>query len=463
MWAEYIENAGQLYNSKFSIFKNFISSQSFKIFTSLAESLILLIISHREFYPLYPLYPWEHSTEAIEHLFDISRQITNDFSFYEFFKIQQRVAYRDKIIRQGYVFDFNPNSISNENIDILRIWPDDNAIYDAIKIAYNDAAGFIKVLGIKLLNDKTIPHFYISTSHHSMVIFNLLNNNNDFDVDNVSGFDFNSEEINLDDLNENSFTSAASEVAQLSQLADLTESKSNEVSELSDSSKTELDYIINTTTKLSSLTEFQQNELFDTNGSMNISQIIQIRTSHNAFSRSERPCQNRRLNAIQLSNNQEEFNRNSANLLISEFFRKDAPNISRANVTDNNPLRENGFILYISKESIFLGKVLSLYRLVSMRHAYVSFSQDIDFLSYISVATFVNTNGNLFSPICKLGGKIFAHITSKQVIYHFDNSCLDVINVANLPGRLCLEGNSWEIFDFFSQKQVISIIATIFH
>ena len=202
----------------------------------------------------------------------------------------------------------------------MRIWPDDNAIYDAIKIVYNDAAGFIKVLGIKLLNDKTIPHFYISTSHHSMVISNLLNNNDDFDVDNVSGFDFNSEEINLDDLNENSFTSAASEVAQLSQLADLTESKSNEVSELSDSSKTELDYIINTTTKLSSLTEFQQNELFDTNGSMNISQIIQTRTSHNAFSRSERPCQNRRLNAIQLSNNQEEFNRNSANLLISEFF-----------------------------------------------------------------------------------------------------------------------------------------------
>ncbi|GBB86238.1 hypothetical protein RclHR1_12680004 [Rhizophagus clarus] len=355
MWAEYIENAGQLYDSKFSISKNFISSQSFKIFTSLAESLILLIISHR--------------------------RILSIISFISLGTRQGIQIQKEKTSASGYVFDFNPNSISNENIDILRIWPDDNAIYDAIKIAYNDAAGFIKALGIKLLNDKTIPHFYISTSHHSMVISNLLNNNDDFDVDNVSGFDFNSEEINLDDLNENSFTSAASEVARLSRLADLTESESNEVSELSDSSKTELDYIINTTTKLSSLTEFQQNELFDTNGSMNISQIIQTRTSHNAFSRSERPCQNRRLNAIQLSNNQEEFNRNSANLLISEFFRKDgtleptirsrkerwtgrknleniglpqyinAPNISRANVTDNNPLRENGFILYISKES----------------------------------------------------------------------------------------------------------------
>ncbi|GES73107.1 hypothetical protein GLOIN_2v1822254 [Rhizophagus clarus] len=290
-----------------------------------------------------------------------------------------------------------------------------------------------------------------------MVISNLLNNNDDFDVDNVSGFDFNSEEINLDDLNENSFTSAASEVARLSRLADLTELESNEVSELSDLSKTELDYIINTTTKLSSLTEFQQNELFDTNGSMNISQIIQTRTSHNAFSRSERPCQNRRLNAIQLSNNQEKFNKNSANLLISEFFQKDGtlePTIRS---------RKEKWTGRKNLENIGLPQYINVYRLVSMRHAYVSFSQDIDSLSYISVATFVNTYGNLFSPICKSGGKIFAHITSKQVIYHFDNSCLDVINVANLPSRLCLEGNSWKIFDFFSQKQVISIIATIFH
>ncbi|GES84702.1 hypothetical protein GLOIN_2v1822254 [Rhizophagus clarus] len=396
MWAEYIESANQLYNSIFSISKNFISPQSFKIFTSLAESLILLIISHHEFYSLYPLYLWEHSTEAIEHLFGISCQITNDFSFYEFFKIQQRVTYRNKIIRQGiqiqkektsasgYVFDFNPNSMSNENIDILRIWSDDNAIYDAIKTAYNDAARFIKTLGIKLLNDKTIPHFYISISHQSMAISDLLkNSDDDFDIDNVSGLDFNDDEFKLDNLNKNSFTGAASEVAQLSQLVNLTELELKQISDISDSSKVELDYILSTN-KLSSLIEFQQNELFYTN----------------------------------------------------------APNISRANVTDNNPLRENRFILFISKGSIFLGKILSLYRSISMRYAYVSFSQDIDSLSYISVATFANTDGNLFSQICKSDGNIFAHIIPKQVIYYFDNSCLDVNNVANLPSHLCMEGNS---------------------
>ena len=87
MWAEYIENASKLYNSMFSVAKNFISPQSFKIFINLAKSLILLIISHREYYSSYLLYSWEYGTEAIEHVFGISRQITNDFSFYEFFKI----------------------------------------------------------------------------------------------------------------------------------------------------------------------------------------------------------------------------------------------------------------------------------------------------------------------------------------------------------------------------------------
>ncbi|GET56433.1 hypothetical protein GLOIN_2v1777970 [Rhizophagus irregularis DAOM 181602=DAOM 197198] len=57
---------------------------------------------------------------------------------------------------------------------------------------------------------------------------------------------------------------------------------------------------------------------------MNISQIIQIRASHNAFSRSERPCQNCQLNAIRSSNNQAKLKQNSANLLVSEFFRNDS-------------------------------------------------------------------------------------------------------------------------------------------
>ncbi|GES82703.1 hypothetical protein GLOIN_2v1777971 [Rhizophagus clarus] len=152
IWAEYIESANQLYNSIFFISKNFISPQSFKMFTSLAESLILLIISYRKFYSLYPLYLWKHGIQ-------IQKEKTSA--------------------------------------------SDDNAIYDAIKTAYNDATRFIKTLEIKLLNNKIIPHFYISTSCQSMAISDFLKNSDDvFDIDNVSGLDFNNDEFKLDNLNE---------------------------------------------------------------------------------------------------------------------------------------------------------------------------------------------------------------------------------------------------------------------
>jgi len=86
------------------------------------------------------------------------------------------------------------------------------------------------------------------------------------------------------------------------------------------------------------------------------------------------------------------------------------------------------------------------------------------FILYFS-ATFINIDVNLFSPISKTDGNLFAYITPKQVIYHFDNNNLDIVNtnsmVANLIGCLCLMGNSCEIFDFFSQKHIINILVSI--
>jgi hypothetical protein len=83
--------------------RSIISIQSFGIFISMAESLVMLILVHRNYYSNYPLFLWEHGTEAIEHIFGISRQVIADFNFYEFYKIQKRVMYRDKISRAGLI------------------------------------------------------------------------------------------------------------------------------------------------------------------------------------------------------------------------------------------------------------------------------------------------------------------------------------------------------------------------
>src|SRR6266498_2183664 len=99
-WKNYIEQCAILHSAKwYSMNKSCISSQNFNIICSLAESLVLLILVHRDFYPSYPFFPWEHGTEALEHLFGIARQLMPDFSYYELYKILSRVQHRDNILR----------------------------------------------------------------------------------------------------------------------------------------------------------------------------------------------------------------------------------------------------------------------------------------------------------------------------------------------------------------------------
>ena len=88
-------------NEWYLIARNFISIQSYRIFKSLSESLILLIISHRDYYEDYPLLPWEHGTETLEHVFGLAYQLVPDFTAYEFFKILRWIMHCDKILRTG--------------------------------------------------------------------------------------------------------------------------------------------------------------------------------------------------------------------------------------------------------------------------------------------------------------------------------------------------------------------------
>jgi hypothetical protein len=67
-------------NPLMSIDRNGISRQSYEIFRFLGNTLIGLIISHREYHPLVPLLPWKHGTEACEHIFGWMRVIMPNFT-----------------------------------------------------------------------------------------------------------------------------------------------------------------------------------------------------------------------------------------------------------------------------------------------------------------------------------------------------------------------------------------------
>lgn len=101
-WKSHIKKTGKnTSNEWYSVAKSFISIQSYHIFKSLAESLVLLIISHHDYYKDYLLLPQEHRTETLEYVFGLAHQVVPDFTAYKFFKILRRVMYCDKILRTG--------------------------------------------------------------------------------------------------------------------------------------------------------------------------------------------------------------------------------------------------------------------------------------------------------------------------------------------------------------------------
>ena len=62
--------------------------------------MVLLIIAYQDFIQiLHFFHVWEHGTKVIEYIFGLTRQIVPDFSYYEFYKIANRVMYRDKLLR----------------------------------------------------------------------------------------------------------------------------------------------------------------------------------------------------------------------------------------------------------------------------------------------------------------------------------------------------------------------------
>ena len=99
IWKEYIINMSEKYSDFVSVSKNFLADQSFAIFISLAESMVLLVKAHQEYYPNYPFLPWMHGSEACEHFFGMARQINSDFNYSELLQLVPKISQCAKALR----------------------------------------------------------------------------------------------------------------------------------------------------------------------------------------------------------------------------------------------------------------------------------------------------------------------------------------------------------------------------
>jgi len=99
LWKFHIETLVQKYPDFVSMRTNFLANQSFAIFTSLAESIVLLVKAHCEFYP-------QIGSEPCEHFFGIARQINADFDFAELIQMVPKIAqYNNALRNQKLNFD----------------------------------------------------------------------------------------------------------------------------------------------------------------------------------------------------------------------------------------------------------------------------------------------------------------------------------------------------------------------
>uniref|UniRef100_U9SP91 Uncharacterized protein n=1 Tax=Rhizophagus irregularis (strain DAOM 181602 / DAOM 197198 / MUCL 43194) TaxID=747089 RepID=U9SP91_RHIID len=256
MWKEYLLQCNEIYQNKwYLISKTCISMQSFKIFTSLAESMLLLILAYRKYYLTFSFFSWEHGTKAIEHVFGLARQI-----------------------------------------------PSDDDIGDAIRIAYINVSSFMNLLGIKKINQESLR---------------LVDSSSDLNEND------NGEHNNLELIeDQNQIDNAASEIVRLSKLDEnlkiFDTIRSNDDDESNSEGKNNQPTFINPTEK-----ELEE-EIFRNNNLPDVYQILSIRRSHDAYSRSDRIRGIRQQPGINLNiGSNDNVDRNTANHLITQLNSND--------------------------------------------------------------------------------------------------------------------------------------------
>ncbi|GBB90981.1 hypothetical protein RclHR1_18060001, partial [Rhizophagus clarus] len=469
------------------------------VFGELFDAYLNHSVSHKtHYYSNFPFFPWEHGTEAIEHIFGLARQIVPDFTYYEFYKIVNRVMYRDKLLRlenltsnqgktlaQGYIFDIDGYVLPENEIELLRQWPNDDEISDAIRIAYSNASSFMNFLGIKKQNQE------ISVTNFDIIL------HSDYPDNEIKNNESNEEQIYK-------FENAASEIIRISKLDETlnelldenheediktdnenNESKSDNECEnlnLEFIKSTEIRYILkNNTPTYIELPDNEPEELiFRKDNTINVHQILSIQRSHEAYSNSDRIRGINQKPGVNLGiNSNDQINRNTANHLITQLNsndfgqiirnrnkqwqgRKRIENISSlanqselkdigcANISQNNPLEVDGFLIIFSDQKLCIGRVLAMYESIGGKHSLILCSVDnIDLVSYISVALFINVyNRSLFTNDCLAGRKLFAHITSKEVVYYLSKSSVTF----HSNSMLTLDSNSLRIYDIFNNS-----------
>ncbi|KAI0327091.1 hypothetical protein GY45DRAFT_1163727 [Cubamyces sp. BRFM 1775] len=157
-WRQYIID-----HPHYALHTHFISRELYDILSIFINAMLLLIVTHRDYFPDVPLLHWLNSTEMCEHFFGCARKIQKDFTFVEWLLMIPKISVlmagelRNKMKGSqrgaaGSRFGYHHSYFDSRGIDLanLATFPSDSDIEKLIQVAHTEALSLLAILGINL-------------------------------------------------------------------------------------------------------------------------------------------------------------------------------------------------------------------------------------------------------------------------------------------------------------------------
>ncbi|OSC97162.1 hypothetical protein PYCCODRAFT_1377732 [Trametes coccinea BRFM310] len=157
-WRQHILN-----HPLYALHTHFITRELYDILSIFINAMLLLIVTHRDYFPDVPLLHWMNSTETCEHFFGCARKIQKDFTFVEWIlmipKISALMAGELRSKMKGAQakaassrFGYHHSYFDSRGVDLanLATFPSDDDIEALIRVAHVEAQSLLGILGIHL-------------------------------------------------------------------------------------------------------------------------------------------------------------------------------------------------------------------------------------------------------------------------------------------------------------------------
>ncbi|OJT05301.1 hypothetical protein TRAPUB_3891 [Trametes pubescens] len=147
----------------YALHTHFISRELYDILSIFINAMLLLIVTHRDYFPDVPLLHWLNSTETCEHFFGCARKIQKDFNFVEWLLMIPKIS----ILMAGELrnklkgsqekataarFGYHHSYFDSRGVDLANLasFPSDDEIEKLINVAHTEAQSLLAIVGINM-------------------------------------------------------------------------------------------------------------------------------------------------------------------------------------------------------------------------------------------------------------------------------------------------------------------------